>query len=217
LATSTTVDKISQVLGKVPWTMVQGAFLIYTAYDLINFKGDVPMMPNPQSPLYQKKQEVENAAKENQKLRDKEKEMKEFVKNLSLQKDKIRQLASSLKDMKATLPETLDEAELTKTLYTEAKKVGLVVVGLKPLEETKRDFYAEQVFEFEFRGIFAQSMMFLERLTSLQKIIKSQSLYLKPISSQSDRFVELKGTVKVVAFSYLRSTADDLPRKDQPK
>jgi Tfp pilus assembly protein PilO len=211
----TTVEKIAQYTGKVPWTMVQGAFLLYTAYDLINFKGDFPVLPNPQSPLYQKKQEVENEARENQRLRDKEREMKEFVKNLSLQKDKIRQLASSLKEMKATLPETLDEAELTKTLYTEAKKVGLVVVGLKPLEETKRDFYSEQVFEFEFRGIFAQAMMFLERLTSLQKIIKSQSLNLKPISSQSDRFVELRGTVKIVAFSYLRSQADELPRQEK--
>lgn len=213
----TIIERVATVAGKVPWSMVQGAFLLYTAYDLVNFKGDVPVMPNAQSPLYQKEVEIDNATKENQKLHDKEKEMKEFVKNLSMQKDKIRQLASSLKEMKATLPETLDEAELTKTLYTEAKKVGLVVVGLRPLEETKRDYYVEQVFEFEFRGIFAQAMMFLERLTSLQKIIRSQALSLRPISSQSDRFVELRGNVRIVAFSYLRSTADELPRVEKPK
>ncbi len=197
--------------------MLLGAYVLYIAYDLISFKGDIGFFPNPQSVLYLKNQEVEKAVQENKKLKEKEKEMKEFVKNLSLQKDKIKQLATSLIDMKATLPETLDEADFTKTIYTEAKKVGLVVVGLRPLQESKKEFYTEQSFEFEFKGIFAQVMMFLERLSSLQKIIKSEGLNLKPISSQSDRFVELKGQVKVVAYSYLRSTADELPRNpDRP-
>jgi type IV pilus assembly protein PilO len=200
-------DKIKEILSRIPIGTLALLYAGYLGYDYWSFTHDES------SPLLQKQSQIESAKTDNAKLQVKVKQGQDFLKSLEAKKAELRKLAGDLEAMKGTLPEALDVPEFMKTTLTEARKVGLTVVSLKPTEGKNFEFYAEQPFEFAFRGVYVQLMVFLERMANIQRIARVDDFDIKPLSPGASRYVELEGTVNIRAYRYLNSKADELARE----
>lgn len=201
-------EMLKERLEKFPITLLLVLFLGYLAYDYSVFMND------PASLLTAKKTELKGAKEINNKIQERVKQANEYVRNLEAKTAEIRRLAVELEGMKATLTESLDVPGFMKMAITEAKKVGLVVLGLKPTALNKSEYYVEQAFELNFRGVYVQLLVFLDRLSQAQKIVRVDNFSIKPKGGGSSRYVELEGTVQIKTYYYLGSKADELGRTE---
>jgi type IV pilus assembly protein PilO len=200
------MDKLKEFLDKVPIMVVLVLCLMWLGWDYYTFTSDDA------SPWIMKQREIEGLKTENEKLQTKVKQANEFLKSLESKKAELRKLAEDLDSMKGTVSETLDVPEFMKTTLTEARRVGLIVVKLQPSAAMSKEFYAEQPFDFSFRGVYVQLMAFLDHMANIQKIVRVDNFSVKPVSSSSSRYVELEGTVQIKAYRYLTSKADSIAR-----
>ncbi len=203
-------EALKAQIDKIPVVPIVAAGLLYFAYGYYNFLND------PESPLNQKKAEMQRLEAQNTTMQNKIKEAREFVKSLETKRAELRKLASQLEELKASLSENMDVADFLKMTITEAKKVGLNVISLRPAEKKKEEFYTEQTFELNFRGVYVQLMVLLERLSQSQRIIRVESFNMKPIGSSLSRYVELEGTVQLKTYAYNGSKADQLGKDTAP-
>ena len=203
-------EALKQQVDKVPVMPIVAAGLLYFAYGYYNFLND------PSSPLNVKKAELTRIETENSAMQKKIQAAREFVKNLETKRTDLRKMAAQLEELKASLSENMDVADFLKMTITEAKKVGLNVISLKPGDKKKEEFYTEQTFEMTFRGVYVQLMVLLERLSQSQRIIRVESFSMKPIGSSLSRYVELEGMVQLKTYAYNGSKADQLGKDATP-
>lgn len=203
-------EKIKELLDRVPITLFLVIYILYLGYDYHLFKTD------PRSGLNLEKAKVEKAENEVKKLKTRVKEVSEFVKSLEAKKAELRGLAQDLDSTKATLSESLDIPAFMKVVLTEAKKMGLTVLALKPTLSSVKEYYVEQAFELTFKGVFVQFIGFLERLANLEKIVRVDDFVMTPTKTNSSRYIELEGKLQLKTFRYNGSKADDLA-KEKPK
>jgi Tfp pilus assembly protein PilO len=202
-------EKINEILDKIPISLFLLAYLGYLGMDYYNFQND------PTSDLIRKQNEITVAKQSNQKLASKLKEFKEFVKTLEVKKAEIRKLAQELHEAKATLSENLDIPAFMKMTITEARKVGLRVISLKPTDSSTKEYYTEQLFLFTFRGVYVQVLAFLERLANVSQIVRVEEFSMRPVGSSQAKYVELEGTIELKTYKYIGSKADSLGSGDQ--
>jgi Tfp pilus assembly protein PilO len=201
-------EKLIEILNKIPFPLVYLGIigtLGYHYYDL-----NYPEA----SKLKQTEATLVSVQGESAKIEDNIRKANEFKKRLETKRAEIRQMAQELDSMKATLSENLDIPAFVKMVVTEARKVGLMVTGIKPSpEQVRKEYYAEQAFDLNFRGVYAQLLVFLDRLSQAQKIVRVDNFTVHPIATASiSRYVELEGLVQVKAYYYLGSKADDIAR-----
>lgn len=197
-------DQIYLALQKIPATLLLLFYLGYLGYDYYSFETDSS------SELKIKRTQVAQLKEETETAKRRIKEVEEFFKSLEVKREELRGLASKLGDMKATLSEDLDVSEFIKMVVTEAQKVGLSVRGIQPVGETKKEFYFEQAFRVNYRGVFAQVVVFLQRIRQLQRIVRIQDYNLSPASPDNGRYVLLQGNMTLLAYRYAGSKADDI-------
>ena len=112
--------------------------------------------------------------------------------------------------MKNTIHEYLDIPVLLKTIVTEGKKVGLTITSITPTAEVKSNLYITQPFKLQFRGIYLQVLVFLNRLSSLTNVIKVDNFEFQPLGIISENYMEIGGTIEVKTYRYLRTIADEI-------
>lgn len=201
------LDRIKDLLEKIPATMILIAYLGWLGFDYYTFNSDAG------SALNMKQGELKAAEEEVAKLKTRVRQTQEFLKSLDGKRLEMRRLAQDLEDTKAVLTDSLDVPQFMKQVLTEAQLVGLTVKSLKPGEVTKQEYYTQQVFELTFRGVFVQLLGFLDRLSSLQKIVRVDTFSIKPVSKSSARIIELEGAVQLKAYRYAGSKADEVFKK----
>lgn len=206
-----TYDRIKDLLEKIPFTLLAIAYGAYTGWGYFQF------MTSEESVLFSKKTEYEAIQTETNSLKTRVEKTRQFLNTLDQKRVELRRLAQELEGTKATLSETLDVPGFMKTVITEAQRVGLTVVSLKPGDQTKRALYYEQPFNLEFRGVYVQLISFLDRIANLQKIVRAENLTLQPVSDQSAKYVELAGTVRLNAYRYIGSKADEIVKQAPPQ
>ena len=199
-------DRIKDILERVPYSLFVGLYVVYTLYGYYSFNND------PASPLLTKQAEIQQVQAENQKLRDKIKLAQEFLRSLEAKKQRLRELTLRLEQMKATLSEDLDVGEFMKVAVTEARKVGLTVLRLRPDAATPKEQYFEQKFQMSFRGVFVQLLVFLDRMSKVQKIVRVDNFEVKPTGNQGAKYVTLEGNIELKVYKYMASKADELAR-----
>jgi type IV pilus assembly protein PilO len=204
-------EKLKELLNRIPVGLLASLYMGYLGYEYYSFTADDT------SELVQRQQEVARTQQEVKTLEAKLKQGQEFLKNLDNKKVQLRELASKLDEMKGTLTNEIDVAAFVKLAITEAKKVGLNVLGLRPEGRNAKEFYEEQIFTMGFRGVYVQLVVFLERMASVQNIVRVDSFDLKPRGSQTAEHVEIEGTVELKAYRYLASKADDIGRQGDSK
>jgi Tfp pilus assembly protein PilO len=197
---------MQDLISRFPITLVLVAWLGYLGYDYYWFTS------NQDSPLLQRRAQIEELNRSNQELQAEIKRAEAFFAKLNTQKTQLRDLSQRLSEMKVTVSEDLDIASFVKMVITEAKKVGVNVLSLRPSKQTKAEFYVEQAFELHFKSVYVQMVVFLERLSNIQKIVRVDNFSIRPVTSSSSNYVELDVTLELKVYSYLASKADEIGR-----
>lgn len=198
------LDRLREFMEKIPVPLLTMGVLGYFGYDYYTF------MNGSDSPLFMKNTELTSVQAENDKLRTRVLALTKFIRELESKKAELRQLAVKLDEMKATLSDSFDVPSFMQMTVTEAKKIGLTVVALRPQERINREYYAEQPFEFSFKGVYVQLLVFLHRLSQSQTIVRVDNFSLHPSGARSTGYTSLEGTVQIKGYHYIRSKADEL-------
>lgn len=203
-----TRELLREIMNRIPIALVALAYLAHTGWKAWEFHH------TEESPLIQMNNQISSKRDDTARLTEKVRQLTQFKATLDQKRAEVQNLAIELDGMKSTLNESLDVPGFMKTIVTEAKRVGLNVVGLKPATEVSKEYYVEHAFEFKFKGVYVQLMVFMDRLSQIQNIIRVDDFQIKPIGSSVSKYVELDGTVLIKTYHYQRSKADELPRKE---
>ncbi|MGK5084962.1 type 4a pilus biogenesis protein PilO [Bdellovibrionota bacterium FG-1] len=197
-------ERIKEVLERLPLGFLLILYMGYLGFDYYSFT------TASDSPLLQKQSEVANIKKNTVVVQEKLKVAHDFFKSLDAKRGEIRHLAQVLGEMKGSLSADVDVPSFMKMVVTEAKKVGLNVMGIKPIERKSHEYYEEQPFALGFKGVYVQLLVFLERLSNVQNIVRVDDFEIRPISASGARFVELEGVLQIKTFKYLGTKADEI-------
>jgi type IV pilus assembly protein PilO len=206
------MEALNKALNKVPiiiFIIAYCGWLSYDYYDWLN---------SPTSELGQKKTAIQNAKKTLDASKKKLAEADEFFKNLEVLRTRIRQLDSQLAASKNTLNNDVDIANFVRMVTLEAKKLGLVIKGIKPDGEVKKEYYVEVPFTVQFRGAYVQALVFFDRIAKISQVVTVSEFAMKPSGNAFTKYVELEGNAKIVAYRYLGTHADEVSKNsDQEK
>ncbi len=206
------IENLKLKLNRFPVIPVLAVALIYAGYHYTRYTGMI-LREGSDSPYLAKEALIEPAKQEVLRIEERIRKANEFWKNLENKKNELRTIAVELDNMKASLSESFDIPDFMKMLITEAKRVGLSVVGLKPTGQIKKEFYSENTFELGFTGAYVQLLAFFDRLSQSQKVLRISNFSIKPRGSAQARFVELEGKLQVKGYSYLGTKADEISKK----
>jgi type IV pilus assembly protein PilO len=205
------MQAINNILSRIP-IMPLGVFylcyLLYGHYDFLN---------SDQSELAQKKKSLTAASQELDTAKKKLKEGEEFYKNLDVLRSRIRSLTEQLDGTKTILSADIDIANFVRMITLEAKKLGLIIKGIKPQDEVKRDYYHEVPFTVSLRGAYIQILVFFDRVAKFQQVIRVGDFQFKPSGNVFTKYVELQGDAKLVAYRYIGTNADEVANRDEMK
>jgi Tfp pilus assembly protein PilO len=189
---------------KVPFTLLLAVYIAYLGYGYYQFMNDES------GEIHVKQAELRAARDDIQKLEKRVKTVSDFMQSLSVKKQELRQLAQDLQDTKVNLPETLDEADLMEIINLELNRAGLSYSHLTPLGKKSYEFYEASDFSFQSTGVFFQYLTFIESITSLRKILRVTEIKLTPVSPAWSSYVQLSGEMRISAYRYLGTKADEL-------
>ncbi len=199
---------MKDTIEKIPFPMLLGVFLLYLGFQYYQFAYQAD------SPLGLKIQQVNGQKQAIEALRDKVRRAKDFYATLDSKKAELRTTNQELESMKATLSNEIDIPGFVKMAVTEASKVGLRVLSIKPTELKVGELYAEQAFEMKFQGVYVQLLVFLDRLAHLERIIRVDGFDITRVGPSSAAYVEVAGTLQLKAYRYVTSNADAKARGD---
>lgn len=200
------LNQFKELIEKIPFSIILMLYLASLGWDYFGF------LNNTDSQLAAANTRLTTAREEIGKLRKRVQETQEFSRTLEVKRMEMRKLAQELEDSKTTLSDSLDTPSFMKAVVTEAQRSGISVLGLKPLEGARKEYYGQQEFLLQFRGVYAQLVGFLERVSTMQRIVRIDDFKMKPTSPASARYVMLEGEMKMKSFYYLGSRADELAK-----
>ncbi|MDR3608022.1 MAG: type 4a pilus biogenesis protein PilO [Oligoflexia bacterium] len=201
-------QRIVEILEKVPFSLLLLLYLGYLGFGYYQFMNDDG------SPLHLKQMEVTAAREEVRKLEKRVKEVNDFMQSLAAKKQQLRELAQELEDTKATLSDNLNVSDFINTISTESARSGIKFIHLNPSGSNKYEYYESQDFFFDSSGVFFQYLAFLDRLASLQKIIRISKLKITPTGAPDSPFVKLNATMTISVYRYIGTKADELGKGD---
>ncbi|MBU6153496.1 MAG: type 4a pilus biogenesis protein PilO [Bdellovibrionales bacterium] len=201
-----------EALKRFPSLLILAGFLGYLAYNLYEFEYS-------ESGEIQKLQgQVKQADTEIEGMRKKKKEGEAFLKSLDAKKEEIREQARKLSGYQGALSEAADIPNLIKILLTEARKLEIRVEKMEPGKKTQKEYYLEQEFRLDVKGSFQQILMFMHRISQLQRILRVGNFNLKKsLISLSSRAVTLDASIAVNAYQYTVSKEDSLSKEPEGK
>src|SRR6185437_10414404 len=127
-------------LDRLPLLPIFAALALYQGYSYYEFSHD------PSGALVQEQSQLSSVKDQNADLQRKIAAAKSFFQTLSQKRDELRAMATQLDQMKTVLTEDLDIPGFIKIVVTEARKVGLRVLSIKPSPPNEQPYYTEQPF-----------------------------------------------------------------------
>jgi len=192
-------------LKKFPFILIFVAYLGYTGvqyYDF-NFSSD--------GQVEQQQVKMKQAHDELDGLRKKLADGQKFMKTLEVKKSELRLQAKKLSEYQGMLSEGLDVPSLIKLLLTETKKIQLKVDRIEPGRRIPKEYYLEQEFKLDIKGSFSQMVLFAQRVSQLQRILRIESFSFKPSSASTARSSnQLDALLSVRAYQYTPSKEDTM-------
>ena len=171
------MDKLKELLEKIPYGLVIAAVLGWTGWSYYKFTSGAD------SERAAKQAELDSVRKDTDAIESRIKAANEFYRSLDQKRIELRTLAQQLDEMRGNLTEQLDVAYLVKMIVTEATKVGLSVEGIKPTTSKTSEYYAEQTFQLSYRAVYVQLLVFIERLSTVERIVRIESLDSRSVGS----------------------------------
>lgn len=197
------MDALKDILRKVPYLILCLAYAAKLGYDYYSFMND------PASPLIQKQGQITQAQSRVEGLQTKLKQANEFFNSLERKRTEMRALAVELSEMKVSFTDELDVPAFIKQVATEAKLVRLRVSSIQPNKVLRESYYAKHVFDLDYSGAYVQLLAFMQRLSSVPNIVRIEGFQVKTRGDASRKVVEIDGRLRIAAFTYAGSAADD--------
>ena len=163
-----------------------------------------------ESPLLKKRSELEVVSKENEELRKKIDQAREFKRSLEAKKQEIRDLYIKLANLQASLNDELDTPNLIRVIDQVAKEAGLKYTSLNPGAMTTKEYYVDQIFDLSFHGVYIQLLVFLQKISTVQRIIRVENLSITRRGPANAAIVQVEGTAQLKAYRYNASKADQV-------
>ena len=201
------LESLLAPLNRIPWILIAFLVLGYFGWGYYDF------LNNESSELNQEKARVVSIREDISRKTSKLKEVEQFRLTVDARRRQILEMKSRLEELKLAVSDTLDNSEFMDILNAEARRVGLDVVQLSHGTTGLKELYAEHPFKLSVRGVYLQFLVFLERLSKLQKIIRVDtfSVLPRPGAQISRPLVELDVALDMKVFRYISSAADKVP------
>jgi len=148
-----------------------------------------------QGELAAAREEVEALRTEYNAKRAKSNARDEFAKEL-------RQLAASVKQAEARLPDEREIADLLSNVASSARAVGLDITLFRQKNETYSDFYANVPVEMNMRGTYHELAQFLDRVRQLDRIVNVSEIGIKN-ARVTDESVLIDSSCTATTFRFL--------------
>jgi Tfp pilus assembly protein PilO len=196
-------ERIREILTKIPISAIVVVFVLWIGWDYYGFLD---------GELKAKQEEHTKAEQATDLLAKKVDEQKRFFQTLEQKRAELRGLAQQLEQMKARLSDQIDVPAFIKLVSNEAARVGLRVIGIRPGEPKAQadNYFIEQPFELEFRSVYPQLLIYLNRLASLETIVRVDRFNVATVGSPTAQYVELSGKIELKAYRYVTSKADEV-------
>ncbi len=201
---------LNQLFQRIPIALIAVGFLAYLAGSYYIWT------TSDTSELALRKQALVNSQQNLTQLQAELAKAEAFLQSLDTIRARIRALAQQLEETKDSLSSEVDIGNFVKILNLESNKVKLRLKGIKPEVERKRDYYVEVPFVINLKGAYIQILVFLDRISRFQQIVNISDFQLKPSGNNLTNYVELDGSVRLVTYKYLGSSADQIGKK-QPR
>jgi type IV pilus assembly protein PilO len=203
------LDAILIPLARLPWTLLAFGIAGWFAYDYYTFFNSAD------SPLQIEKNQIVELQSEVKAKAAKLQEVEQFRRTLDQRKQQLAEMVAQLNEKKSAVSEKFDAAEFINLVSTEARRVGLDVIRLEPQTTVTKELYAEHPFRLVFRGVYVQFLVFLERISSLQKIVRIDEFDVSPSKNAQPgkSLVELEGRMALKVYRYVNSEADAIPQQ----
>lgn len=108
--------------------------------------------------------------------------LQEFAQNIEKIKQDLRQLNLQLESALEHMPRTFNLSELLRKLTMLAQNSGIELATFKPRkaeEKQQGSFYSTIKIDFDLRGTFSQTLVFLDQLSRLKRIVNVDSLRMR--------------------------------------
>jgi type IV pilus assembly protein PilO len=201
------MEGLAGPLNRIPIMFIAILVCGYLSYDYWSWT------TSPQSELGQKKASFEAAKNDLVNLKKKLAAGEEFYKNLEPLRARIVTLTQQLESTRTTLSADIDIANFVRMINLEAKKLGVVIRGIRPEGDRKKDYFIEVPFSVSLRGAYVQILVFFDRIAKFQQVIRIDDFEMKPSGNTFTKYVELEGKVKLLAYKYLGTKADEIAQK----
>jgi Tfp pilus assembly protein PilO len=192
----------TEKLKRIPFFLIFVIYAFYMAYDLYNFH----MAPD--GAVEQHKVQIASSQEDLQNLKKKLVEGQKFLKSVEAKKAEIGAQVKKLSEYQGALSEVPDVPSMIKLLITEAKKIDLKVDKIEPGKRNQTAYYLEQEFKIDVHGSYVQMVLFAERVSQLQRILRIEAYDLKPSLQQSRMGITLDASLSVRAYQYTPSPED---------
>lgn len=107
--------------------------------------------------------------------------LQEFAKNIQQIKSDFRELNVQLESALEHMPRTYSLPQLLRRLNMVAQNSGVEIIRFKPSKGEERAdgaFYSSTVFEMAMKGTYMQTLVFLDQVSRLKRIISIDSINL---------------------------------------
>jgi len=165
---------------------------------------------SPGSALGQKRAALVSAKQQLTTVQGKVKAAEEFYRQLESLRARIRELAAQLENSKSSLSAEIDIANFVRMVTLEAKKLGLVIKGIKPETDSRKEFYVEVPFLVAVKGAYVQLLVFFDRIAKFQQVIRVSEFQMRPSGTAFQKYVELEASAKLVTYKYVGTEADEI-------
>lgn len=131
------------------------------------------------------------------------KQLQDFVGNIEKIKAEYRELTGQLEKSLESMPATFELSNLLRQFTLLAQNTGIEMAYFKPKggeQVTPGTFYSSQVIEVEFKGAFTQTLLFLDQLSRLKRIVNIETISMS--AGDSDTLGAVPSTTKAVVRTY---------------
>lgn len=208
------LERVISSLQKITW--VHTAIVVAVGAAFFYFTLDTTELDSKNEGLQASTTQVAN-------LRKKVEEARNFEREYEAKKKHYASLVNQLQQLQGALPKQFYLPDLLSDILKESKQLEIEITQIKPDEkEEQKDLYNSLGFNIEYRGTFVQLFIFLDRMSTMKRLINVVSF---SITKDSERpamtlggeegafasrdftggkgvYPGIKGTVRVVTYRY---------------
>ena len=132
--------------------------------------------------------------------------LQSFVQNIEAIKKELRSLNGEFESALEFMPRTYNLSGLLRKLTLLSQNSGLELYSFKPLGAEERvpgAFYSSLPVEVHLRGPYTSTLLFLDQLSKLKRIVSAEEIIMGPESGSNSRILSgtvLNTTAKIKAY-----------------